>query len=140
MAGRIAVIGSGSWGTAAAGLLAAHADDVRMWAHSPKVAEAINRTHRNPRHLTDFELPANVSASHDFARVLDGAESMAMVVPSSFLRGICEELKGLVPEDLPIVVLTKGIEPGTHLLMADVVADVLGNPARVAALSGPNHA
>ena len=140
MAGRIAVIGSGSWGTAAAGLLAAHASDVRVWAHSPKVAEAINRTHRNPRHLTDFDLPANVSASHDFARVLDGAESMVMVVPSSFLRGICEELKGLVPENLPIVVLTKGIEPGTHLLMADVVADVLGNPGRVAALSGPNHA
>lgn len=140
MAGRIAVIGSGSWGTAAAGLLAAHADDVRVWAHSPKVAEAINRTHRNPRHLTDFDLPANVSASHDFAEVLDGAESMVMVVPSSFLRGICEELKGLVPENLPIVVLTKGIEPGTHLLMADVVADVLGNPGRVAALSGPNHA
>ena len=140
MAGRIAVIGSGSWGTAAAGLLAAHADDVRVWAHSPKVAEAINRTHRNPRHLKDYELPANVSASHDFAEVLDGAESMVMVVPSSFLRGICEELKGLVPEDLPIVVLTKGIEPGTHLLMADVVADVLGNPGRVAALSGPNHA
>lgn len=140
MAGRIAVIGSGSWGTAAAGLLAAHADDVRVWAHSPKVAEAINRTHRNPRHLTDFDLPANVSASHDFAEVLDGAESMVMVVPSSFLRGICEGLRGLVPEDLPIVVLTKGIEPGTHLLMADVVADVLGNPGRVAALSGPNHA
>lgn len=140
MAGRIAVIGSGSWGTAAAGLLAAHASDVRVWAHSPKVAEAINRTHRNPRHLKDYELPANVSASHDFAEVLDGAESMVMVVPSSFLRGICEGLRGLVREDLPIVVLTKGIEPGTHLLMADVVADVLGNPGRVAALSGPNHA
>ena len=54
MAGRIAVIGSGSGGTAAAGRLAAHADDVRMWAHSPKVAEAINRTHRIPRHLTDL--------------------------------------------------------------------------------------
>ena len=140
MAGRIAVIGSGSWGTAAAGLLAAHASDVRVWAHSPKVPEAINRTHRNPRHLKDYELPANVSASHDFAEVLDGAESMVMVVPSSFLRGICGGLRGLVREDLPIVVLTKGIEPRTHLLMADVVADVLGNPGRVAALSGPNHA
>ena len=45
-----------------------------------------------------------------------------------------------VGQDTPVIVLTKGIEPGTHLLMADVIAGELGNPARMVALSGPNHA
>ena len=39
-----------------------------------------------------------------------------------------------------MLVLTKGIEPSSHLLMTEVVSDVLSNPGRVAALSGPNHA
>lgn len=140
MPGKIAVIGSGSWGTAASGLLSPHVDEVCIWAHSPRVAESINSDHRNPRQLKEYVLPGNVSASHDFAQVLDGAESMVLAAPSSFLRGICEELAPSVPKGLPIVVLTKGIEPKTHLLMADVAADVLGEPERVAALSGPNHA
>ena len=57
---KVAVIGTGSWGTAAAGLVAANADDVVIWARSAEVAAAINRVHMNPRHLTDYRLPAGV--------------------------------------------------------------------------------
>ncbi len=36
--------------------------------------------------------------------------------------------------------LSKGMEAGSHKLMHEVAADELGNPARIAVLSGPNHA
>ena len=140
MAGKVAVIGSGSWGTAASGLVALHADEVAIWAHSPSVADSINGRHVNCRHLTEYRLPDNVAASHDYAEVLGGADAVVLAPPSSFIRGICGDMRGLVPDGTPIVVLTKGIEPGTHMLMSDVVADVLGGPGRIAALSGPNHA
>ena len=137
---KVAVIGSGSWGTAICGLLAPHAGQVVLWARSPSVAEAINETHHNPRHLSHYEFPANVRATSSMAEAFDGADAAVFAVPSAFLRGTCEKAAPYVAPELPLLVLTKGIERGSGLLMSDVVASCVGNPARVAALSGPNHA
>ena len=135
---KVAVIGTGSWGTAAAGLVAANADDVVIWARSAEVAAAINRDHMNPRHLTDYRLPAGVRATSDPAGCI--ADAYVFAVPSSYLRDVARKFAGVIAPDAPAVVLTKGIEPDTHRLMADVVADEIGHPERMAALSGPNHA
>jgi len=40
----------------------------------------------------------------------------------------------------PLVLLSKGVERDSGLLLLDVLAAELGNPARLAVLSGPNHA
>ena len=60
---RVAVIGAGSWGTAVSALVAQNADEVVLWSHGSEGAKAINETHRNPRYLTDVELPANITAT-----------------------------------------------------------------------------
>ncbi|MDU5893352.1 MAG: NAD(P)-dependent glycerol-3-phosphate dehydrogenase, partial [Atopobium minutum] len=52
MSHTVCIVGAGSWGTAAAGLVAPHVDNVTLWAHSPQVAEAICATHHNPCYLT----------------------------------------------------------------------------------------
>lgn len=137
---KVALIGSGSWGTAASGLVAPHVRELCMWTRTTTVAEAINATHHNPRHLTDYELPERVRASDSLESALDGASAIVMAVPSAFLRATARSMAPHVGQDTPVIVLTKGIEPGTHLLMADVLAGELGNPARMVALSGPNHA
>ena len=139
-ANRIAVIGSGSWGTAAAGLVSAHADEVTLWCRDAAVAGAINATHRNPRHLPDYELPEAVRATADAADALAGTEAVILAVPSAYLRATCARLAAFVPATVPVLVLTKGVEPGTHALMLDVAADELGDASRMAVLSGPNHA
>ena len=36
--------------------------------------------------------------------------------------------------------MTKGIEAQTGFTMVELLEDVLGNPSRIACLSGPNHA
>ena len=51
---NVALIGSGSWGTAVAGLAAARAERVTMWAHSEQTASGINGEHRNPRYLVGY--------------------------------------------------------------------------------------
>ena len=139
-ANRIAVIGSGSWGTAAAGLAAAHADEVTLWCRDASVAEAVSATRKNPRHLPDYELPANVRATADAADALSGADAVILAVPSAYLRATCRRLAAHVSAEAPVLVLTKGVEAGTHALMLDVAAGELGHPGRMAVLSGPNHA
>lgn len=138
--GRIAIVGSGSWGTAMAGLLAPRAREVALWCRDPELASAVGRTRRNPRHLVDYELPANVRATPDRADAARGAEVVVMAVPSAYLRATCRDFAPLVPADVPVLVLTKGVEAGTGRLMVDVAAEELGGRGRIAALSGPNHA
>ena len=135
----IALIGSGSWGTAVAGLAAEHAD-VCMWSHSATCAEGINRDHRNPRYLSDYLLPDNVSATCDLGGALEGADGAIFAVPSSHLRAVAHEAAHHLPEDAPVLCLTKGIEHGTGLLMSEIIGEECGHPERIAALSGPNHA
>lgn len=78
---NVALIGSGSWGTAVAGLAAARAERVTMWAHGKQTAAGINGEHRNPRYLVDYVLPENVVATTDLAQALDGAEASSLPCP-----------------------------------------------------------
>ncbi len=140
MSRKIAVIGSGTWGTAACGLLAPHVDEVMLYARRESVAQGICETHRNPQHLPNLQLPHNVRATSSLEEAFAGATEAVWAVPSAFLRSTCVQARPYVDPNLPMLVLTKGIEPGTGLLMVDLVGEVLGNTARIAALSGPNHA
>lgn len=137
---KACVVGSGSWGTAFTGLVAPHVDEVALWCRSEEVALGIAETGRNPRHLTGYELAANVRATSDAASALDSAGLVVLALPSAHLRATCSRIAGSVPEGATVVVLTKGMEPGTHKLMLDVAADELGGAGRMAVLSGPNHA
>lgn len=137
---KICVIGAGSWGTAIAGVAAIHADEVVLWSHDVISARGINEEHRNPVYLTGYTLPANVTAEIEFEPALRGASGVIVVVPSPFIRETLHNAAPYVPSDVPVLCLTKGIEPDTGKLMTDIVSEELGNPLRVAALSGPNHA
>ena len=137
---KACVVGSGSWGTAFTGLVAPHVDEVALWCRSEEVALGIAETGRNPRHLTGYELAANVRATSDAASALDGAGLVVLALPSAHLRATCSRIAGSVPEGATVVVLTKGMEPGTHKLMLDVAAELIGGAGRMAVLSGPNHA
>lgn len=46
---KVAVMGSGSWGTAMAGLLAERSRDVALWCRDAALAEAVSATRKNPR-------------------------------------------------------------------------------------------
>ncbi len=63
-----------------------------------------------------------------------------MVTPSIGVRETAEHMKPFLGADVPVVILSKGVEGGSNLLMTEVLTDVLGNKQRIAGLSGPNHA
>ncbi|MDO4806325.1 MAG: NAD(P)H-dependent glycerol-3-phosphate dehydrogenase [Coriobacteriales bacterium] len=140
LAKKVAVIGSGSWGTAVTSLVSPQAQEVVVWSFEQEVADGINNTRHNPVQLPDFEFPKNVRATTSLQTAAQDAEALLLVVPSAFLRQTCARLAPFVANDVPVLVLTKGVERGTGNLMATVVAQELGNENRIAVLSGPNHA
>ena len=137
---KIAVIGAGSWGTALAQVLAGNGHDVGLWARKPEVAAAINADHRNPRYLSDVTLSGRIAAASAYEDVLEGASAAVIVTPSSIMRDVADRLAGLVGEDFPAIVCSKGVEEGSGLLPVEVFEAEIGNAARLAVLSGPNFA
>lgn len=137
---NVSVIGAGSWGTAVSWLLGGKGHDVALWAREAEIAAGVNSEHRNPLYLPDVVLPDNVRASDSVADVLQGTQAVVMVTPSIGVRQTAELMKPHLGDDIPVVILSKGVEQDTLMLMTEVLADVLGNKGRIAGLSGPNHA
>ena len=136
---RVTVMGSGSWGTAFALVLADAGNEVILWARRPELAAAINAEHRNPDYFPTIELPGSVRALSDPAAAMAGAEFVVLAVPSQSLRG---NLTGWsLPADAVVVSLAKGIELGSGLRMSEVIADAGSvDPERIAVVTGPNLA
>jgi glycerol-3-phosphate dehydrogenase (NAD(P)+) len=136
---KVAVLGAGSWGTALADLLVRKNCDVLLWAFEPDVAEAINRTHRNPLYASGAALPPSLRATTDAGEAVRGREVVVSVSPSQLVRGVLTPLRGLVEPRAVIVGASKGIETETLQTMSQVVADALpGRPYVI--LSGPSFA
>ena len=120
--------------------MAGNGHDVGLWARKPEVAAAINADHRNPRYLSDVVLSERIAASSSHEEVLEGACAAVIVTPSSIMRDVADRLAGLVAEDFPVIVCSKGVEEGSGLLPVEVFEAEMGNAARLAVLSGPNFA
>ena len=136
---RVAVIGSGAWGTTLA-LLVARVEPVTLLCHSPETAARLRTERRNERRLPGIELPPRLHPTANPAD-LGGAELVIVAVPSQHLRGTIAGLAGSIPPGADILSVVKGLEGGTLLRMTEVIADAAGlDPRRVAALSGPNLA
>ncbi|MBT8410339.1 MAG: NAD(P)-dependent glycerol-3-phosphate dehydrogenase [Octadecabacter sp.] len=136
---RIAVIGGGSWGTALASVAASAGRDVRLFSRDADVAAAINASLRNPAYLPDVDLPQGITATADLAQALRGAEAVMLVVPSRAIRNVAAQMARHIKADVPVALCTKGIEPGTGLLMTQVAEQELpDNP--MGAVSGPTFA
>lgn len=137
---KVAVLGAGSWGTAVARHLSRQGALVCLWSHNVEVARSINEDRCNHRYLPGCPLPEELAAKTDLASCLEDADAAVVVVPSHALRETLGLCRAYIGPDIPVCVLTKGIEAGTGLLMTEVAEDVLGRPSRIACLCGPNHA
>ena len=138
---RVAVMGSGSWGTTFGIVLADASASVTLWGRRDEVCDEITAHHRNSAYLGDLPLPESISATSDPAKALAGAGIVVLAVPSQSLRATLADWADAVPQDAVLVSLMKGIELGTHRRMSQVIADTAGaDAARVAVVSGPNLA
>ena len=135
------MVGAGAWGTAFAKVLAEAGAQVTIWARRASVAQAINEFRVNDGSLPSVKLPERVRATTDIAEAVDGAELVAIAVPSQTLRGNLAEWAGAFAPDATLISLMKGIELGTTKRMSQVIVETAGvDPSRVVVVSGPNLA
>jgi glycerol-3-phosphate dehydrogenase (NAD(P)+) len=135
---RVAVLGSGSWGTTVAAIVARSAATT-IWARSPDVASEINESRTNGRYLGDATLHPSLRATASLPEATEDCDVLIMGVPSHAFREVLEEAGPHLRPWLPVVSLVKGLEQGTDDRMSQIVNEVLpGHPAGI--LAGPNIA
>ncbi len=138
---RVAIMGSGSWGTAFGMVLADAGSEVVIWGRDAGVASDINDRHRNDAYHPGIELPARISATTDPRAATEGASLVVLAVPAQVLRDNLGAWGGGIDSDAVLVSLMKGIELGTTKRMSEVIREAADVDAeRVAVVSGPNLA
>lgn len=134
-----AILGTGSFGTALARLLASKLDSVELIGRDQAVADSINTTQHNSRYLAGIELPGNILATTSTANAAKHP-LVLFCVPTAATRETARALSGCdLPVETVLLSCAKGIERSTGERMSEILREQLpANP--VAVLSGPNHA
>ena len=138
---RVAMMGSGSWGTAFAMVLAHAGCEVSIWSRDERTVEQITTIRQNRTYHPGVELPEGISATLSAPEALTGAELVVLAIPAQAVRANLLQWKSDIPPTAVIVSLIKGIEIGTTMRMSEVIAQILHTPSeQIAVVSGPNLA
>lgn len=139
---KAGIIGGGSWGTAIAQLLANNNITVELWVYEKELVDDINNKRENTIFLPSIKLNERITASNDIESVIKEKQLIVFVTPSHHTKSIVNSVHNILPEGVPIVCASKGIENDTLMTMDEVLHYVL--PGRyhnyLAYLSGPTFA
>ena len=133
---KVAVIGSGAWGTALAIRLHKNGHDVTLWTFEKELIPQMEHERVNIR-LPQAKLPGGLQISGDYACAA-GCQMVVIASPSFPLRSVCRGVAPHIDKDAVVVSVAKGIENGTQKRMSEVVEQETGH--KVVVLTGPSHA
>ena len=78
---KVTVIGSGSWGTALAVMLAENGHEVMIWSRRQDAVDELIVDRKNERYLPGIVIPENIQATTDREAAVKGAEIIILAVP-----------------------------------------------------------
>lgn len=137
----IAVLGTGSWGTALALLLAKKDCRVKLWGRDQDKNAAIREQRENIFYLRGIKLPPEMDITSDLAGALSGAKYIVMSVPSHTVREVAKTIRPHLKPGMIIINTGKGIETSTLYRLSEVIGEeTKGAFTHTAVLSGPSHA
>lgn len=133
----IAILGAGSWGTAVAIHVANTGKRVHLWARNPQHAMDMSITHCNQTYLPNSLFPETLHPTSNLEECLAEATTVIIAVPSHAFSHLIDKIGQ--PKH-GIAWLTKGIDPGTHHLLSELVSVRFGQSYPVAMITGPSFA
>ena len=133
----VAILGAGSFGTAVAIHLAQAGNRVVLWGHNPKHMDDMERTRCNERYLPTVLLPPNITITASLQNACIDADEVLIAVPSHAFASVLMMMKE--PKQ-GVSWLTKGIDPVSHQLLSQLVAEKWGASFPIAVIAGPSFA
>ena len=105
---KIAVLGSGGWGTALAMLLEENGHTVTLWSFLEEESRRLQETGENPL-LPGVKLPSQLTYTWDLSCV-EGREVVVIATPSFGVRATAEKIRPYLTPETILVSVSKGIE------------------------------
>ena len=138
---KTVVIGSGSWGTALAQVLADNQQPVQLIGVNQDEVNDINLNHRNSNYFPGVELNKDLHATTDYS-VLKDADIVLLAVPTQAIESVATQAASYLEKQVIVINVAKGFNPKTDERMSEVIRRVV--PAEklksVVSLIGPSHA
>ena len=135
---KIAVLGSGGWGTALALVLLENGHDVTLWSYTQAESDVLVQKGENPM-LKGVPLPEALRRTADLSCV-KGCGAVVLATPSFAVRATARAAAPLLEQGAVLVSVSKGIEKDTSLTLTDAISQEVGEGHPIVALSGPSHA
>lgn len=137
---KIAILGTGSWGTALGQVLADNHNDVILWGINEDQVRDINENHHNSAYYDDPINP-DLKADHDIACIQD-ADILLAAVPTMALQDVLTKAAEVVDHPVIVINVAKGFHPVTHERLSDVIRHIMPKDRlrAVVSLIGPSHA
>ncbi|MEG1441318.1 MAG: NAD(P)H-dependent glycerol-3-phosphate dehydrogenase [Oscillospiraceae bacterium] len=135
---KISVVGSGSWGTAVAVMLAENGHDLTLWSYFEEESKNLKKLHENKPFLPGIIIPNNVNFTSDISECVN-ADIIITATPSHAMRATVRSLAPYVKTGQMVLNISKGLEENTHYTMSQIIHEELPL-CEVAVMSGPSHA
>lgn len=136
----VGVIGSGSWGTALAQVLADNNVKTLIWGRDNKEVDAINNIHEI-KYFPDVKISDKLKATSDFKDLAE-ADIILIATPTKALAEIIEMINLNCKKEIIIINVAKGLFPNTGERLS-VAIKRLVDPSilkSIVSLVGPTHA
>lgn len=134
----VAVIGSGSWGTALAVQLKRAGNNVILWSFKEEEAQAILLNGENKEFLPGVKIDKEINVTYKDEDVA-WADMLIFATPSKFVRNMAKRFAPYVRKDEIIVNVAKGLEESTLMRLSEVIKEEIPQ-CKIGCLSGPSHA
>ena len=137
---NVGVVGTTSWGTTLAILMANQGHRVTLWARTPEESDKLQRDRENKRLLPGFPFPDSLAVSASATEAFGDARLVVFAVPSKSLRANVQRVGDAMSREAFIISASKGLDIATGLRMSQVLQQELPEPltTRICVLSGPN--
>lgn len=139
---KIAVIGSGSWGTALVKLLSHNLEQVGWWVRSENTKKYVEENGRNPVYLQYAELiPEKLNISTDMTKIVANYNILIFAIPSAFLHKSITQAGISNFKNKIIISAIKGIVPEFNQIVANYFHNNYKVPFNdIGIIAGPCHA
>lgn len=139
---NISVIGSGSWGTTLANVLAEKGFNVSLWIREEELYQIIRKTMENTIFLPGIKLAQNITPTNSITEAVKNKTIIICAIPSHGVRDIFKDVAGFLSKETIIVSASKGLEQETLLTVSQILKQALPKTLHknLAVLSGPSFA